>query len=1091
MAEERRLVTVLFADIAGSTAIGESLDPEDVRVLMSRYFELARTVVEEHGGIVEKFIGDAVMAVFGVPQAHGDDAERAVSAAVALQDGLATVLPGSGWRARVGVNTGEVVATGDVSRHEFLVTGDTVNTAARLQQGAEPGQVLVGERTHRAARNFSYGRPLDLDAKGKQQPLRAWPALERGAAERPVSRLPFLGREADLQQLHLVATRAFTERRPHLVTLTAPAGTGKSRLLEEFEAQLPARYPGLRVATAQCVPYGQTLTFWPMRAILTTLAGIDRADSGAVVRERLTAMLDEPDGSKDADLIAMTVAPEEGHEQRNRDQIFAAWRRLLERLATAGPLLLVFEDLHWAADSLLDLVDNLMQPRTGAPLLVVSIARPELLDRRPAGGGGRRNYLHLALEPLDDSHIARLVELLMETTPPSRLRRLVVERAGGNPFFATELTRALVDQGALGRSDNGQATAAVLALPETVHATILSRLDLLDEPQRRVLQAGAVMGRTFRPSMLAEITGMDAVAVHAALDGLLDRELVVAAGADDYAFAHILIRDVAYQTLPRARRAHDHARVARLLETTMPERLDQLADLIALHYLEAIRLRRGLAFAGGSGEDDEALRKSAIYWLSRAARSGAAAGATTEAVRELSDAISLATPEEEMLLQEQLGEVFAWGDDALSAFQRAVDLSRHLKGDPTTGARLLGHMITVYQRWQGSYSPQRRPTTEQVRQLNDEALALAQRSGDEQVMAAVLSARSFFPFFSGDRSPARMKEARHDAIQARDIFRRLDLAQQLSGSLDAVQSIAAEDHDFAGALAASQQRIDFFDRIADTLERLDALTMVAANAGHLGRVEEGLTAARLARTMSAAGRAARAKFHALSYLILLDTIRGDWDEALAVAREAIMFWEAENRPYLGIPHRNYAAGLYVARRRGLSQEAADIRNFLTQTVLTSASADPRTPIAMAYVRAVTDDDPARVADVIPLVEQVPSAIATTERALALLAAYRVPAATADRLDQVLEYTKTHALQPMTAHVLRMRSHVRGGDVDDLRRACQILDASLAVPDAALARLELFDLTHEPEVLEQAHRELIRCGDEIGLQRAAELDPSRR
>jgi class 3 adenylate cyclase len=1089
MAEERRLVTVLFADVAGSTAMGESLDPEDVRVLMGRYFDLARAVVEEHGGIVEKFIGDAVMAIFGLPQAHGDDAERAVSAGLGLQEGLAALLPETSLLARIGINTGEVVATGDVSRHEFLVTGDTVNTAARLEQLADPGQVLVGERTHRAARSFRYGRPLDLDARGKQHPLRAWPALGRGAPERPASRMPFLGREADLQQLHLIAARAFTERRPHLVTLTAPAGTGKSRLLEEFEGQLPDRYPGLRVATAQCVPYGQTLTYWPMRAILTTLAGIDRAASGAEVRQRLAPMLDEPEASRDADLIAMTVAPEEGHEQRNRDQIFSAWRRLLERLATAGPLLLVFEDLHWAADSLLDLVDNLMQPRTGAPLLVVSIARPELLDRRPTWGGGRRNYLHLALEPLNDDQIARLVELLMESTPPPAVRQLVVDRAGGNPFFATELTRALVDQGAVARSDDGPAAAPVLALPETVHATILSRLDLLDEAQRRVLQTGAVMGRTFRPSMLATIMAMDAATVQSALDGLLERELVVAAGPDEYAFAHILFREVAYQTLPRARRADDHAAVARLIESSIPERHDQLADLIALHYLEAIRLRRSLAFAGGSVEDDAALRRSAIYWLSRAARSGAAAGAIAEAVRQLSDAISLATPAEEMLLQEQLGEVFIYGDEALSAYQRAVELWRQLNGDATTGARLLGQLIKVYQRWQGSYSPQRRPEAAVVRQLNDEALALARSSGDERVLATVLSARSFFPFFSGDRSQVVLEIAQREAVQARDIFRRLDLAQQLSGSLDAVQSMAIENHDFAGALAVSQQRLEFFDRIADGIERLDALTMVASNAGHLGRVDEGLSVARLA-TFNAVGRAARFRFHLLSYLTLLNAIRGDWDAALGVVREAMALWEAENRGYLGIPHRNIAAGLYVAQRRGLVREAADIRNFLALTILTSASADPRTPIAIGYVRALTEDDPSLVAAVVPLVEQVPSAMATTERALALLAAYRLVPATALRLEQLLSYSEAHQLTPVTAHLLRMRSQLRGGDPGDLRRACDLLDASTFVPDAALTRLELFALSHEPATLERARRDLTRIGDDVGLQRASEVEASR-
>src|SRR6266699_2041663 len=557
MPEERKLVTILFADVTGSTELGESLDPEDVRALMGRYYAHAQRVIQEHGGALEKFIGDAVMAVFGLPRAHGNDAERALAAALALREAIATdPLLGGRLLLRMGVNTGEVVATSDQASGDFLVTGDAVNVAARLQQAAAPGEMVVGERTATAAQAaFLFGEVRLIEVKGKREPLRVFPIVEMRTA-RLIGRPPLIGRRQDLLQLHLLRMRTLEERRPQLVSIVAPAGTGKTRLLEEFLAQLDAA-DGFQVATARCLPYGQTLTYWPLRGLLTDLLGGEIGKplvADAFVRGGQAA--EDPTRLADLGLATLGIEREGAID---RESIFAAWRLLVEILVHQTPRIVVFEDLHWASESLLDLVEHLMHLRTQASLLILVLSRPELLDRRPMWGGGRRNFTSLALEPLSDAQTRELVERLTNDGElQETIRERIVQRSGGNPFFAIELVRGLTERGLAA----GNVTTSEV-LPDTVYEATLARLDLLPARERAMLQVASVAGRDFRAATLhAVLDTLEPTELESMLDGLLAQDLIVPGESGTFRFRHILIRDVAYGTLSRAERVRLHGKIA-------------------------------------------------------------------------------------------------------------------------------------------------------------------------------------------------------------------------------------------------------------------------------------------------------------------------------------------------------------------------------------------------------------------------------------------------------------------------------------------------------------------------------------------------
>ena len=442
MTDERRLVTVLFADVIGSTALGESMDPEDLRVLLARYYAIAKDVVASHGGTLEKFIGDAVMAVFGLRQAFGDDPERALAAALELRDRVQSDSRlGERLPIRLGVNTGDVVASRSHEGDDFLVTGDAVNVAARLQQGAASWSILAGERTVRAAHDqFRFGPDLSISAKGKTEGVRANEVL--GRLRTSAVRTPLFGRHADLSTLELGAHRAFDEGKPGLVTVIAPPGTGKSRLLEEFLSRLPHVAPDAQIAVAQCLPYGQRLTYWPLRTVLFRIVGLGDDALPDEVRREIGAWLDNAgvdDAAQIGSLLASTVGA--GDEAVvDRDALFTAWRTFIDRAANRAPLVIAVEDLHWSSDALLDLLEHVLEPRGDARTLMIALARPELLDRRPTWGARWRNHVLITLEPLGPGDIGDLVGHLAEDAPTGFVDA-VVDRAEGNPFFAGEIVQ--------------------------------------------------------------------------------------------------------------------------------------------------------------------------------------------------------------------------------------------------------------------------------------------------------------------------------------------------------------------------------------------------------------------------------------------------------------------------------------------------------------------------------------------------------------------------------------------------------------------------------------------------------------------------
>src|ERR1700682_347972 len=812
--EERRIVTVLFADMAGSTALGEELDPEEMRRLLTRYYALAREVVDQHGGTIEKFIGDAVMAVFGLPTAHGDDPDRAVAAALAMRDRMREDKQLTGRIAiRFGVSTGEVVASRDQSAGDFLITGDATNVAARLQQAAEPWSILVSDRTVRASIDaFDFGDEILVPAKGKSIPVSAREVLGRRKARvhRRVQ-LPLVGRENDLAQLQLVARRAVSERRPSMVSVIGPAGTGKTRLGEEFLDWLPSLTSNAVVATAQCLPYGQQLTYWPMRQVLFTLTNSSEDAPPAQVREAIITWLrglDVENAERDAKLLAATIG--ESTEGVDKDLLFGAWRSALETVGRRTPLVMIFEDLHWSSESFLDLAEFVMQPRGEAAVLMIVLARPELLDRRPAWGGGRLNHTAIALEPLGETAIADLVRHLLDTEAPDVIK-LVSERSEGNPFYAGELVRSYLEHGSLKR------------LPDTVQATVLARLDLLPPLERRVLQLGSVFGRAFSAAGVGALeTGIGAQAGQLC-ENLADRDLIRAADSDRFAFRHILIQEVAYSTLPRSERARLHGEAARWVESTSEGREVAVAEILAFHHREAALL--SAALEPGSEATAKA-RESAGRWLLKAADVAAAAGATPEAVRHIRSALDFVDPSMRASLHERIGDMTG-GDSGLEEYRLALELYESGDAPVDDQLRALAGMLMVTTRWSGSVGD--RPSEEWMAALRAQGRDLLARAQEPRSIGRFLAADAFFPFWIQNiRAPTKpeMEQSESDSDRALKIATELDDPDLASLALDAMAGRATSLNDWPAARETARRRMEFESRLG-LYERLGAHSMIA------------------------------------------------------------------------------------------------------------------------------------------------------------------------------------------------------------------------------------------------------------------------
>ncbi len=596
--EQRKIITVLFCDVTGSTALGESLDPESLRALLARYFEQMKAIVERHGGTVEKFIGDAVMAVFGVPRLHEDDALRAVRAAIEMR----AVLPQLGVEGRIGVSTGEVVT----GTEERLATGDAVNVAARLEQAAQPGEVLIGAETLRLVHDAVAVEAVEpLVVKGKSEPVQAWRLLAVTGESVRRDGAPMVGRERQRRILQEAFANVRDERSCHLFTILGPAGVGKSRLAAEFLAGV-----GAVVVRGRCLSYGEGITYWPVVEVLKQLV-VKPADQ--VAAAAVASMLGEPEQPASADEIAWAV------------------RKTLEEVAVEQPLVCVFDDLHWGEPAFLDLVEHVADFSRDAPILLLCMARPELLDRRTGWAGGKINATTILLEPLTPQETDELIERLAPVDDDLRAR--IREAAEGNPLFVEEMLAMVRESG-----------GGDIVVPPTIQALLAARLDQLEPPERAVLERGAVEGKVFHRGAV-EALAPDEQEVPARLLSLVRKELVrpdraQLPGDDAFRFRHLLIRDAAYDALPKAVRAELHEAFARWLE-------ERGADLVELDEILGYHLEQACRYRAELGTPDEgALAQAARGRLTAAGRRALLRDDAAAAMKLLERAGALVPPGE-------------------------------------------------------------------------------------------------------------------------------------------------------------------------------------------------------------------------------------------------------------------------------------------------------------------------------------------------------------------------------------------------------------------------------------------------------------
>jgi class 3 adenylate cyclase len=799
--EERRLVTVLFADAVGSTGIGERLDPEHLRALQRELFATMRDVITGEGGTVEKYAGDSVMAVFGAPVAHEDDAARAIRAAERLHERVAQL----GLQLRIGVNTGEAVASSATANSDTaLVTGDVVNVAARLEQLAEPGQTVVAARTARACPSIRT-RPLgDVELRGREAPVDAVIVLGTGTGpgttSAPGLRAPMVGRERELQLLTTLFDRTVASGRPELVTIYGEPGVGKSRLARELGAWLEVNRPGTRILRGRCLPYGDGITFWPLAEILKSVAGILDSDTGAEAAEKLTAIGNRlltpervPDAQTAIAALAYTIGIDgaaaiatpltDTDPRRVRSEMHSAWRALFCTLAAEQPLCVVIEDVQWADPVLLDLVEDVAERATG-PILLVCPSRPELSVARPTWGAGRRST-SLTLDPLPDDDAGALVDVLLDLAElPADDAPRIRDRAEGNPFFLEEIVRQLVD--------TQRAGARAMHIPDTVQGVLAARLDLLEPAVKRVAQQAAVVGREFWTGAVAALTGMDEADVADALDALEEREVIVSrpssslAGQREYAFKHILTRDVAYDGLVRRERADAHIRMSAWIEATYGARCCELAELLAHHRLAAYR---AAADAGATGVELDELRAPARVALLDAADDAADRYALAKARRLGEEALALAADDVERAeAHEAIGKAL-WlghgtGTEAWTQFVHAADI--HLSRpdpDPFAIARTCARAVEIPSRWPATMRTL--PDPADVRRYLDAGLAHLP-DGDSPERVALLVAVAMWPtsFEKGLSSEIELEQAREAGEDAAAMAMRLGRPDLASAALD-------------------------------------------------------------------------------------------------------------------------------------------------------------------------------------------------------------------------------------------------------------------------------------------------------------------
>ncbi len=911
-------MTVLFADITGSTALGERLDAEQLKEVIGSFFDAMRAEIEAEGGTVEKFIGDAVMAAFGVPRVHEDDPARALRAALRMLRRLAELNRefaeryGVMLELRIGINTGPVMAVTDPRPGEALATGDAVNAAARLEQAAEPGQVLVAERTAQAARHFRFSSPRVVEIRGRAEPLRAVELL----AEQPMTegtlsstRAPLIGRRRELDLLTQTYRRVVAERRPHLVTIYGEAGVGKSRLVGELLAGLEADGP-VRVLRGRCLAYGDGISYWPLaemlkahahaldtdsaeeaRARIATAAGSALAEAGADLPEELAAILAASIGMASADRPQRSAA-------EVRAETHFAWRSFFSALASTAPTVVLVEDVQWGDAAVLELLED-VAGRAEGPLLLVCTARPELTARRPTWGGGRLSFTGLAVEPLDARESADLAWLLLGGSAEEPERAAIVARAEGNPFFLEEIARTR----AVGAAGAG-------GLPDSVHAALAARIDLLPLDEKRALQTAAVVGRVFWPGAVAEVADMEAGSAGELLDRLQSRDLILSrlassmTGQRELIFKHALICEVAYESLPRRDRARMHRAVAGWIERTFAGRRDEVIELIAFHLAAALRL----------GAADE-VRAMAFAALADAAEGAYARAGFERALSLAREALAAAvTPLDRARALEMVGEaslVTFDGRAAWEALREAADIVRAAAPhDRARLASICGRAVMIPTRGPGLMRVQ--PPAEEVAPYLALGLACA-GDDDSEALALLLASQGYWDFgYNIDPADASGARARAAAERSREIARRIrrpDLELIALDSLSAGMNIRGL---YGHARPIDNERLELARTLRDPFEVGDSFYTAAWSALAVGHYAEVVS---LAAEFEGMG-IDLAPIGVRALAVLARTPLGDWDAALAdQARVRALLGQLSGRPP-SMASGGFGAEMFIHEARG-------------------------------------------------------------------------------------------------------------------------------------------------------------------------------
>jgi class 3 adenylate cyclase/tetratricopeptide (TPR) repeat protein len=834
--EERKVVTAVFVDLVGSTARAEQLDPEDVRAVLRRYHETLRRELERYGGTVEKFIGDAVVAVYGAPTAHEDDPERAVRAALAARESMAALNERDDaldLHVRIGVATGEALVALDARSAvgESMVAGDVMNTAARIQAAAPVDGILVGAVTQRATeRAIVYREHVPVAAKGKAEPVEVWEAVEAfgrvvGLGESASS--PLVGREHERALLLGALARVRVERSPQLVTLVGVPGIGKSRLVGELGAAVADDEEIIAWRYGRCLPYGDGVTFWALGEIVKAQAGIRENDPAPLATEKLGRAVADvvPAGERrwvEGTLRPLVgLVPDDVALADRRAELLAGWRIFLEALAEKRPLVLVIDDLQWADDGLLDFVDGLVDLVEGVPLLVVCCARPELLERRPGWGGGKRNALTVSLGPLPEGDVARLVESLLGRDPADEtLRANVVELAAGNPLYAEELVRMRTSGGALS------------GLPDSVLGIVAARVDLLPPAEKELLRDAAVMGGVVWSDGLQVVSTRQPDEVDELLRALGRKEFLrrdrqsAVAGATQHAFVHSLVRDAVYGQLPRPDRVDRHVKVARWIESLPDDRREDRAELLAHHYVQAIELSRS------AGLESAELIPSAAAALRESGLRAFAVGAFPAAARALRAAAAVGPDELDARALRALGKALGFTEQAgLDELRRAFDLlltSGHGLEAAATAADI---SFTLWQLGDGLGSAE----------WMDRAIGLVGAEERSPHHAQVLAQAARHSMLAGESA---------EAVELAD--RAVELAEATSAEEARISALITR--------ATAQANLGVYIGVCEDLEQAGALALEREP-----------------------GEAGRARVNLSSVL----TDLGDLDGALAAAREAI------------------------------------------------------------------------------------------------------------------------------------------------------------------------------------------------------------